>query len=255
MAEQVEDAQEFRLSEADRKIFLSHLDNELVDRFIVAIRQELAAKGIGPTGVWPDHRLREWNHNGGITLSNGEPYAAKIGPGSVDLSLDGTIRTARWYWRNRLTRSLVWAFLSEKQRDLRAKENYDLYWNKLTPFSQCVLWPKHVALLSTTEWVNMPDDALGLIRVRSSIGRIFLESMDAGVVDPGFKGNLTLEFFNPSPFPIYLHKYDFYVQMVVFDLSSEAEKPYRGKYQNQVGLTLAKPDNGEKVEGLNGVHY
>jgi len=49
-------------------------------------------------------------------------------------------------------------------------------------------------LAHTIEKCNFPDDVAALFRIKSSLGRIGLEHMDAGWVDPGFNGSLTLEF-------------------------------------------------------------
>ena len=51
-------------------------------------------------------------------------------------------------------------------------------------------------LAHTIEVCNFPDDLAALFRIKSSMGRIGLEHLDAGWVDPGFHGALTLEFKN-----------------------------------------------------------
>lgn len=51
-------------------------------------------------------------------------------------------------------------------------------------------------LAHTVEVCNFPDDMAALFRTKSSMGRIGLEHLDAGWVDPGFYGVLTLEFKN-----------------------------------------------------------
>lgn len=61
-----------------------------------------------------------------------------------------------------------------------------------------IIRPGHVFLAHTIEKCNFPDDLAALFRIKSSMGRIFLEHMDAGWVDPGFHGSLTLEFKNMS---------------------------------------------------------
>jgi dCTP deaminase len=56
------------------------------------------------------------------------------------------------------------------------------------------LYPGQFFLAHTMERCNLPDDIACLFRIKSSMGRIGLEHMDAGWVDPGFNGALTLEF-------------------------------------------------------------
>lgn len=59
-----------------------------------------------------------------------------------------------------------------------------------------VLKPGEFILGHTVEWFEIPDDIAALFRAKSSMGRIGLEHMDAGWVDPGFHGRLTLELTN-----------------------------------------------------------
>lgn len=56
------------------------------------------------------------------------------------------------------------------------------------------LYPGQFFLAHTMEKCNFPDDIAALFRIKSSMGRCGIEHMDAGWVDPGFHGALTLEF-------------------------------------------------------------
>ena len=59
-----------------------------------------------------------------------------------------------------------------------------------------VLRPGEFILAHTYESFDLPDDMAALLRAKSSMGRTGLEHMDAGWVDPGFNGKLTLELVN-----------------------------------------------------------
>ena len=61
-----------------------------------------------------------------------------------------------------------------------------------------IIAPGQFFLAHTIERCNFPDDLAALFRIKSSQGRIGMEHMDAGWVDPGFHGVLTLEFKNMS---------------------------------------------------------
>lgn len=103
-----------------------------------------------------------------------------------------------------------------------------------------ILWPGQVMLAHTIEQCNFADDTAALFRIKSSMGRIFLEHMDAGWVDPGFHGSLTLEFKNMSQYhPIHLHVGDKIGQLVFFkgDAVNE-QQSYRtkGNYGGSVGV-------------------
>lgn len=103
-----------------------------------------------------------------------------------------------------------------------------------------ILRPGEVMLASTMELCNFADDTAALFRIKSSMGRIFLEHMDAGWVDPGFHGSLTLEFKNMSnAHSILLRPGDRIGQLVFFKGNAvDAEQSYRtkGNYNGHAGV-------------------
>src|SRR5690606_26446350 len=65
--------------------------------------------------------------------------------------------------------------------------------------------PPHSFLLATTrEYFELPDNLTAFVEGRSSIGRMGLFIQNAGWVDPGFKGQITLELYNANSSPIRL---------------------------------------------------
>lgn len=83
------------------------------------------------------------------------------------------------------------------------------------PDSGIVIYPGQFFLAHTIEVCFFPDDLAALFRTKSSMGRIGLEHMDAGWVDPGFHGSLTLEFKNLTQFhPILIRPGDRIGQLV-----------------------------------------
>ena len=64
--------------------------------------------------------------------------------------------------------------------------------------------PAHSFLLATTmEYIEIPNYITAFVEGRSSIGRIGLFIQNAGWVDPGFKGRITLELYNANK-PVFL---------------------------------------------------
>jgi dCTP deaminase len=82
----------------------------------------------------------------------------------------------------------------------------------------------------------MPDRVAAFVQGRSSIGRIGLTVQNAGFVDPGFTGHITLELVNESPVTIYLKPGYPVAQLVFFDVSP-VNDPYHGKYNGQEEAT------------------
>lgn len=94
--------------------------------------------------------------------------------------------------------------------------------------------PPHSFLLATTqEYIEVPDNLTAFVEGRSSIGRIGLFIQNAGWVDPGFKGRITLELYNASALPIKLQAGKRMCQLVFCKMDSKADQPYQGKYQGQ----------------------
>ncbi|MGE0762670.1 MAG: dCTP deaminase [Bdellovibrionales bacterium] len=106
--------------------------------------------------------------------------------------------------------------------------------------------PPHSFLLATTmEYIKLPDNLTAFVEGRSSIGRIGLFIQNAGWVDPGFEGQITLELYNANSLPIRLEAGRRICQLVFCRMDQAALTPYRGKYQGQRRATgsLVSHDN------------
>ena len=98
--------------------------------------------------------------------------------------------------------------------------------------------PPHSFLLATTlEYVEVPSGLTAFVEGRSSIGRMGLFIQNAGWVDPGFEGNLTLELYNANRLPIRLQTGRRICQLVFARMDRTALTPYSGKYQGQSRAT------------------
>lgn len=94
--------------------------------------------------------------------------------------------------------------------------------------------PPHSFLLATTmEYIKLPNDMVSFVEGRSSIGRMGLFIQNAGWVDPGFEGKITLELYNANSLPIQLEAGRRICQLVFGKMDAPALNPYRGKYQGQ----------------------
>lgn len=135
----------------------------------------------------------------------------QVQPASVDLMLDNVVKTIDGETFN----------LDEK--------------------SMYVLQPGEFILGSTVEYVTIPQDIVARVEGRSSVGRLgVMVHVTAGYIDPGFKGNITLELFNCSDKPFQLNFGDCLCQIVFETLSCPCRKPYDGKYQGDVGVAGSK---------------
>lgn len=109
-----------------------------------------------------------------------------------------------------------------------------------------VLHPGEFVLGSTVERVELADDLVARVEGKSSLGRLgLLVHATAGFVDPGWKGNLTMELSNVSTLPIRLY-YGMKIGQLSFqNLTTAAERPYghpelKSRYQGQTLPTASR---------------
>jgi dCTP deaminase len=94
------------------------------------------------------------------------------------------------------------------------------------------LAPGEFVLASTAEMFCMPDDVLGVVHDKSSWARRGLAAQNT-VIEPGWRGFLTLELTNHGKEPLWLERGVGIVQVIFHLLDEPAAHPYRGKYQDQ----------------------
>ena len=100
-----------------------------------------------------------------------------------------------------------------------------------------VLQPYMKVLVTTLEYIKMPEDVGALIGIRSTFARLGV-SVPPTLIDAGFEGQLTIE-IHGGAFPIILRKGQRFAHVAFYKLQGEPV-PYRGKYQRQRGVTLPK---------------
>ena len=100
-----------------------------------------------------------------------------------------------------------------------------------------LILPGQFVLATTMEYFELPDDLTAFVEGRSSLGRMGLFIQNAGWVDPGFKGEITLELYNANRCAIELQAGRRVGQLVFAKMDDSALNPYNGKYQGQRGAT------------------
>ena len=97
-----------------------------------------------------------------------------------------------------------------------------------------IVIPPHSFLLATTmEYIVIPNGYSAFVEGRSSIGRLGLFIQNAGWVDAGFEGRITLELYNANSLPIRIESGRRVCQLVLCKMDHKAKRPYAGKYQGQ----------------------
>jgi len=179
--------------------------------------------------VLSDRDIRAAMQGGRVRIDPYDP--ACLQPSSVDLHLDADFRVFR---NNR------YAFIDPRTSQPDLTELVSVEGDD--PF---ILHPNEFVLGQTLEWVELPDDLVARLEGRSSLGRLgLLIHSTAGYVDPGWKGNLTLELSNVANLPIALYSGMKIGQISFFKMSSPVERPYGSRelgsrYQGQSSPTAS----------------
>ena len=192
--------------------------------------------------VLSDRSIREELEAGRLVIDPVDDDA--IQPASVDLRLGKEIRVFRSDQPQAPERALAAQRMQvidvkQEMADLTEKMEID----ELNPFE---LGPGNFVLGVTLEEVRVPDDLVGRLDGKSSLGRLGLVvHSTAGFVDPGWRGRLTLELSNLARLPINLY-YGMKISQISFvRLTTPAERPYGSralgsKYQGQMEPTPSR---------------
>ncbi|MBQ5331095.1 MAG: dCTP deaminase [Oscillospiraceae bacterium] len=166
--------------------------------------------------ILSDGTIREMIEKGELEVSPIED--SQIQPASVDIRLGETF-----------------SIVEDSSKGIIKLDEKTEY--KTITADRYLLLPGQFVLATTMEYVSLPDNLTAFVEGRSSLGRMGLFIQNAGWVDPGFKGEITLELFNANRCAIELKSGRRVGQLVFALMDKNAQHPYRGKYQGQRGAT------------------
>ena len=180
--------------------------------------------------ILSDRSIREELAAGRIVLDPSDD--SLIQPASVDVRLDKFFRV----------------FLNHTMPVIDVKKNLE----ELTRLVEIdddrpfVLHPGEFVLGSTLERIALPDDLVGRVEGKSSLGRLgLLIHSTAGFIDAGWDGHITLELSNVANLPITLYPGMKIGQISFLRMTTPADVPYGAeklgsKYQGQRGPTPSR---------------
>ncbi|PHR80651.1 MAG: dCTP deaminase [Colwellia sp.] len=107
------------------------------------------------------------------------------------------------------------------------------------------LHPGELALAVTYESVTLPDNIVGWLDGRSSLARLgLMVHVTAHRIDPGWSGQIVLEFYNSGKLPLALRPKMKIAALNFETMSSSAARPYNkrddAKYKNQKGAVASR---------------
>lgn len=180
--------------------------------------------------ILSDRTIHEQLDQGRIVI---EPFDKEcIQPSSVDVRLDRLFRV----FRNHTQRVIDVKEDQEDLTELIEVKDDDAF----------ILHPGEFVLGSTLERITLPDDIVGRVEGKSSLGRLgLLIHSTAGFVDAGWDGYLTLELSNVANLPVTLYPGMKIGQISFMQMTTSAENPYGSsaigsKYRGQRGPTPSR---------------
>mgnify|MGYP002525396322 CR=1 FL=1 len=163
--------------------------------------------------IWGDRKLKRYFEE---LIINGNPKM--INPASINLCLGNSF------------------LLIGKKNTITLGETVEYNEVIIADDGGFILESGGFCLATTKEGLVMFPNVAAFVQGRSSIGRIGLTVQNAGFVDPGFMGHITLELKNDAPVPIVLKPGYPVAQLVFFDCTA-VKHPYKGKYNGQINAT------------------
>lgn len=149
----------------------------------------------------------------------------QIGAGSIDIRLGTSIIIPK--------KTYVDSQDVTEQNKVLQIENRSYDKVRIRPGSKFVLHPHQLILGVTFEYVALPADIFAIIASRSSWGRLGLVVATASVIQPGFKGCITLELCNLGESPIALYPGLLVGQLVLYKVEgSGSPDSYEGRYDS-----------------------
>jgi len=106
----------------------------------------------------------------------------------------------------------------------------------------CIIPPNSFALARTVEYFRIPENVLVLCVGKSTYARCGV-IVNVTPLEPGWEGQVTLEFSNTTPLPAKIYANEGVAQMIFLESDERCEVSYKdraGKYMGQRGVTLPK---------------
>jgi len=167
------------------------------------------------------------------------PASDDIAGISVDLRLDHRFRV---FNNNSVTHLDLSGDRAQLDRDINRIMSKEI---EIAEGDALFIHPGELVLGATLESVTVPDDLVGWLDGRSSLARLgLMVHVTAGRIDPGWQGQIVLEFYNNGKLPLALRPGMVICAMSFEMLSSPAKRPYNkrenAKYRDQKGAVFSR---------------
>jgi dCTP deaminase len=190
-----------------------------------------------------DRDIEESLRKGQIGISPA-PDSSMISGVSVDIRLGNEFRVFQDHTAPYIDLS---GPKGEMQKAMNAVMSEEIY---IPDGEAFFLHPGELALAVTYESVTLPDNIVGWLDGRSSLARLgLMVHVTAHRIDPGWSGQIVLEFYNSGKLPLALRPKMKIAALNFETMSSSAERPYNkredAKYKDQMGAVASRISQDE----------
>jgi len=120
---------------------------------------------------------------------------------------------------------------------------------KLSPGEEVVLRPGGLALIGVMEAVAFPNNIIGLLHLKSSFARRGLLPWSQGIIEPGYRGGITVVLHNHSGEYIPITGEESICHLMFQTTDEATNLPYEGSFQNKPAPTQGTEGRALKVIG------
>jgi dCTP deaminase len=178
--------------------------------------------------VLSDRDIKKALKDGHINITPKPDLKTQLGSNSIDLRLGNSFRVFDYS---------KFAFIDPYNKEASQEVTKEITVKNDERF---IIHPGDFVLGTTIEYLEVPDDLVGNLEGRSSIGRLgVLIHSTAASIECGFRGNITLELANMGKMPVALYPGMRICSVSFVKLTSPAEIPYykkkQAKYSGQKG--------------------
>lgn len=168
--------------------------------------------------VLSDRDIKKALHDKKIVITPEPDLEAQLGSNSIDLRLGNTFRVFE-----HSKHALIDPFDKEASEGLTREIT-------IPDGEKFIMHPGDFVLGTTIEYIEIPDDLVGSLEGRSSIGRLgVIVHSTAASIECGWRGAITLELANMGKMAVALHPGMRICSVAFTQLTSPAEVPYYKK--------------------------
>jgi dCTP deaminase len=185
-----------------------------------------------------DKDIEQYLNDGKIIIEP-KPDSSMISGVSVDIRLGNEFRVFQDHTAPYIDLSAPKAEVQEAMNSIMSDEIH------IADGDAFFLHPGELALAVTLESVTLPDNIVGWLDGRSSLARLgLMVHVTAHRIDPGWSGQIVLEFYNSGKLPLALRPQMKIAALNFETMSSSAARPYNkrkdAKYKDQKGAVASR---------------